>query len=718
MRTMPRALLLLLLSTVCLFASATAQDRVLVDAKFVPASAAPGTEVVLELQLEIEAGWHVYGKKDPNEPLKLVVPDTLGLVPKGAHEFPDGEKHEAFGDINYWVSGKPVLRQRYTVPKDAKPGERKLAGTIDYLVCNENSCDPPAQTPFSAKLAIVPSGDAAAPAKTDAPKTQNPLAGAVDTKSDTKPASGAQPGLQLLGGGNKAEDKVKVSARVEPKVARAGETVRLIVKVEVVDDWHVYGSQETTGLPVRLEVADGEDLPGVKLAGRPVLPPGEPHGEGAFLQYWLTGSFEITQDLAVAADAAVGERKVTGITTYSVCDENTCLDPAEVPFATAFTVEAGAARGAQTTSQKPVPAPAGGPAAKPPAPAPESSSLWVLLLSCIGGGLFALAMPCTYPMIPITFSFFTKQAEQRGGKVLSLALVYGIGIVLMFVLVGVLLSSLIVDIVGHWATNAVIFVSFVLFAAVLFGWVNLQPPQALQRAAGNAGRLGGYLGVFFMGATLVLTSFTCTAPIVGTLLANVAQEGPMRVALGMAVFGLTMALPFVVLALVPTKVKQMPRSGEWMETLKISLGFVELAASFKFLSQVDIAFGWQLLPRELFLLLWTAIFLLWALFLFGILRKAGTVNEGVGNGRMAAGMLVSLLAAYFAFGALGYRLDFVMTNFVPAYSGTQVVERAGGKQGAGGHTTAHVLVKDDAATAVALAKREGKLLLYNFTGFN
>ena len=707
MRTMLRALMLLLLSSLCVIVPAIAQDRVLIEAKFVPASAAPGTEVVLELQLEIEAGWHVYGKKDPTQPLKLVVSDTLGLKPVGDSEFPDGEKHEAFGDVNYWVTGTPVLRQRYTVPADAKPGERKFAGLIDYLICNENACDPPAQTPFSAKLTVV--AGAPAPAG-EAPKTTGQAPKATEKPA---PKSG---GLQLLGGGNKAEDKVKVAARIEPKVARPGETVRLIVKVEVVDDWHVYGSQETTGLPVRLEVADGEDLPGVKLVGRPVLPPGEPHGEGAFLQYWLTGTFEITQELAIAADAAVGERKVTGITTYSVCDENTCLDPAEVPFATGFAVEAGAAR---SSNVEPPKAPAGpaSTAVKPRAPAPEPTSLWVLLLSCIGGGLFALAMPCTYPMIPITFSFFTKQAEQRGGKVLPLALTYGIGIVVMFVLVGVLLSSLIVDIVGHWATNAVIFVSFVVFAAVLFGWINLQPPQALQRAAGNAGRLGGYLGVFFMGATLVLTSFTCTAPIVGTLLANVAQEGPMRVALGMAVFGLTMALPFVVLALVPTKVKQMPRSGEWMDTLKISLGFVELAASFKFLSQVDIAFGWQLLPRELFLLLWTAIFLLWAMFLFGILRKAGTVNEGVGGGRMAAGMVVSLLAAYFAFGALGYRLDFVMTNFVPAYSGTPVVERANGKQGSG-HTTAHALVKDDAATAVALAKREGKLLLYNFTGFN
>jgi thiol:disulfide interchange protein DsbD len=220
--------------------------------------------------------------------------------------------------------------------------------------------------------------------------------------------------------------------------------------------------------------------------------------------------------------------------------------------------------------------------------------------------------------------------------------------------------------------------------------------------------------VFFMGATLVLTSFTCTAPIVGTLLANAAHQGPLRVGLGMGVFGLTMALPFVVLALVPTRVKQMPRSGEWMETLKVSLGFVEFAASFKFLSQVDIALGWQILPRELFLMLWAAIFGLWAMYLFGILRKAGSANDGVGAGRMASGMLVSLLATYFLFGALGNRLDFLMTNFVPSYSAGVVVARADGHA----REAPYDLVKDDAPAAVALASREGKLLLYNFTGFN
>jgi thiol:disulfide interchange protein DsbD len=446
------------------------------------------------------------------------------------------------------------------------------------------------------------------------------------------------------------------------------------------------------------------------------VPPGVPHDTYGSQEHWLQGKFEIAQEFAVGADAAPGERTLSCALPFTVCNESSCLPETEVPVAAKLAIEAGAARPEFTgAAGKPgAGTPAGASVGVAPSGGAFDAGLLLLLLSCVGGGLFALAMPCTYPMIPITFSFFTKQAEQRHGKVLPLALTYGFGIIAMFVVVGVALAAVIVDIVNHWITNAVIFATFVGFAAVLFGWVNLQPPQFLQRAAGNASRVGGLAGVFFMGATLVLTSFTCTAPIVGTLLANAAHQGPLRVGLGMGVFGLTMALPFVVLALVPTRVKQMPRSGEWMETLKVSLGFVEFAASFKFLSQVDIALGWQILPRELFLMLWAAIFGLWAMYLFGILRKAGSANDGVGAGRMASGMLVSLLATYFLFGALGNRLDFLMTNFVPSYSAGVVVARADGHA----REAPYDLVKDDAPAAVALASREGKLLLYNFTGFN
>jgi thiol:disulfide interchange protein len=292
----------------------------------------------------------------------------------------------------------------------------------------------------------------------------------------------------------------------------------------------------------------------------------------------------------------------------------------------------------------------------------------------------------------------------------------------MFVFVGVGLSAVIQDVVNHWVTNTIIGVMFVFFAFVLFGWINLQPPQFIQNAAGKASATGGLLGVFFMGATLVITSFTCTAPIVGSLIANVAKLGNVRVGIGMGIFGLTMALPFVALALMPTKVKAMPRSGEWMDTLKISLGYVELAAALKFVSMVDFALGWQILPRELFLMLWTAIFGMWALFLFGILRKAGTVNEGVSNGRMAGGMAVTLLATYFFYGALGYQVDFYTTNFIPGYSAQSVLARGGG--GEGGEKGQkrvpgeHAIVIDDVKRAIEVARADDKLLLYNFTGFN
>ncbi|HLQ37815.1 MAG TPA: cytochrome c biogenesis protein CcdA, partial [Planctomycetota bacterium] len=334
-----------------------------------------------------------------------------------------------------------------------------------------------------------------------------------------------------------------------------------------------------------------------------------------------------------------------------------------------------------------------------------AGGLWALILLCIGGGLIALVMPCTYPMIPITFSFFTKQADARGGKVLPLALAYGAGIVLIFVVIGVSVGEVITIFAAHPVTNAVIGGAFVLFALSLFGFVNLQPPRFLTDAAGKACGTGGLLGVFLMGATLVVSSFTCTAPIVGSLLASVAkgQTSRLDVAIGMAVFGLTMAAPFMFLALLPGKVKQLPRSGEWMHTLKVSLGFVELAAALKFLSNVDIALDLGLCPREVFLLLWAFTFTLLALFLFGLLCGRGEPLLGVSSARNGFGIASLGFAFYCLIGASGLQLDFVMTAFEPNYRLRPIEE--------------HHIVVDDYDRAVAVAREEKKYVLINFTGF-
>ncbi len=339
----------------------------------------------------------------------------------------------------------------------------------------------------------------------------------------------------------------------------------------------------------------------------------------------------------------------------------------------------------------------------------EEKSLLFFLLAAIAGGLFALVMPCTYPMIPITISFFTKQADKRGGNALSLSLAYGAGIVLIFVLIGVVFGSLIIPFATHPLTNLVIGLAFVYFALVLFGVVNMQPPAFLMNIAGSASARGGYVGVFLMGATLVVTSFTCTAPFVGSLLSFGASDGDLvRVALGMTVFGLTMAVPFVLLSLVPARLKAMPRSGEWMNTVKVFMGFVEIAAALKFFSNSDLVWNWQVFSRELFLLLWGLIFVAAALYLLGVFARGGVRP---GRRRLTSGALTLLLALYCFWGMSGKKLDFVMTAIAPNYSG--------GKLGwswysPGGSWT---IVKDDYDAALAQAAREGKLLFINFTGF-
>ena len=588
----------------------------------------------------------------------------------------------------------------------ANATEMRVEGALGYQVCNEVSCDRPEEAAF---VATMKRGAVAAP---------TPV-----------PSLGTAPGLTL------DVEKVTIRASFEPPTVRAGEVTTLVLDVDVIDGWHAYGVLEEQNVPVRFDQFK-QAVGDLEFEGEAIIPPGVEESTPIGSSFPLPHHFQVKQVVRVPEGTEPGTIEVTAVLDYQICMQGSCEPPAEGDAEATLTVEAGEARaervavagtvGAGTVGAGTVGDEANGGADEVVEPQGEgkgAAGSWLeLILLCIGGGLFALAMPCTYPMIPITFSFFTKQAEKRGGNVLGLTLVYGLGIVAMFVFVGVGLSSVIRDVTNHWVTNTIIGAFFFFFAFVLFGWVNLNPPQWMNRLAYKAqstagsggGLLTAFLGVFFMGATLVLTSFTCTAPIVGTLIGSVSKYGPVRVGVGMGVFGLTMAIPFMALALMPARVKAMPKSGEWMETLKISLGFVELAAAFKFVSMVDMAFDWRLLPRELFLMLWAAIFGLWAMFLFGILRKAGTVNEGVSSGRMATGMLVTLLASYFLFGAIGNKLDSSMTSFIPPYSNS-LAAQSSGKSAV---QAAHVIVKDRPDQAIAKAREQNKMLLYNFTGFN
>lgn len=651
--------------------------------EFVPAKVAPGATTTLEIVAEPDAGWHFYGALE-----EIGLPPDLALDPKtwkdhlirkGGFEVGDGKRHDSGGGfISYWLEGEQTFRQQFTVPADAAPGEFTIAGVFKFMVCDPTMCLPPDEVDISAVVKIAE----AIPASTIGPNT--------------------------------GHVKIKALTFDPPRVAGGGETV---LKIEVEPDfgWHYYGAKEEYGQPPSVTL----DLPaGLTRKGGLEVPDGEPHVGIGVTSYWVAKKTVLTQRIAVDEDAEPGVRTVSGVVTYIACNDRLCDAEIEVPVGASFAVDpeglgatedSGAGDGAAAQDGNGDGTGDGG---------VEEQSLPLFLLGAFFAGLLALIMPCTYPMIPITISFFTKQAADRGGSVLPLSMAYGAGIIGIFVAIGLAVGPVIVRFAMHPVTNLLIGIVFVIFALSLFGVFYLSAPAFLMRGASKASQTGGYLGVFLMGMTLCVTSFTCTAPFVGTLLSVGAKTGSFgRIALGMGVFGLTMAIPFVFLSMVPSRLQKMPKSGEWMVTFKVALGFVELAAALKFFSTAETVWQLQILPRELFLMICAAIFLAGSLYLFGFIKLKGSSGE-IGPGRMVAGIVFFVITAALFYGAQGFRFDnIVMNGLEPPYSAAQV----GGRASRGGDAASldrHIIVENDYDEALRVASEKKLAVMVNFTGYS
>lgn len=661
-----------------LTAPLAAQAKLTVEATLVPPTAKPGDTVELVLKAKTPATYHAYGtKEETNIPVGLKPKNQKldGFELVGAAVVPEGELKSAHGVDTYPLPEEFTVTQKLKVVAGFAGAEATISGALDYQLCDANMCLAPMKAKFEVKL---------------------PIAGAKQTQAPAQEPGKDKPAPQAAAPKFVDQDRfLQIVPRVEPSPARAGEKITVVLDVTVLDATrHAYGTKEQTGFPVELDPAK-LNTRGMKLEGAAEVPPGEKvERGGGSVEYHLGHQFEVKQRLRVPADAKPGAVKLEGVLDYQLCTENSCDMKAELAFTVDVVVEAGAARAETDTEDSS--------ADEVPDENPLTGSLWALILACIGGGLFALVMPCTYPMIPLTFTFFTKQADARGGKVMSLALAYGAGIVGMFTLIGALAALVgeqINRFAAHWATNTIIGTAFLLFALSLLGLFTLQPPRFLMDAAGKTRGVGGISGVLLMGATLVISSFTCTAPVVGLLLLPAVQSGDsMRPAIGMAVFGLTMALPFVALALLPGRVKKLPKSGDWMNTLKTTLGFIELAAALKFFSNAEYVAQLHVLPREVFFGIWIAIFGALGANLLGWWPRAA-----VGSGRRIGGLASLAFAGYCLYGALGYKLDFVLTALAPAYGMKEIVR--------------HPVYYDDYEAALAEAKKTGKLVLVNFTGF-
>ncbi|WP_394749196.1 protein-disulfide reductase DsbD family protein [Spongiimicrobium salis] len=351
--------------------------------------------------------------------------------------------------------------------------------------------------------------------------------------------------------------------------------------------------------------------------------------------------------------------------------------------------------------------------------AASGSSIWMIFGLGFLGGLIALLTPCVFPMIPLTVSFFTKQSSSNG-KGITNALLYGFFIVLIYFLLSLpfhLFDSVDSQILNTIATNiwlnVFFFAIFVFFAFSFFGYYELTLPSSWANKMDAAStKAGGIIGIFFMAVTLAIVSFSCTGPILGGLLGSTAlAEGDVayNLSAGMLGFGVALALPFGLFALFPAWLNSLPKSGGWMTTVKVVLGFLELALALKFLSNADLVGNWGILKREIFIGIWVVVFIAMALYLFGIFRfphdgpkKKSTIP------RLGLGLLSSVFALYLAFGAFK-AYDLKLFGFLPPdfYSVAETESDC----------PLGIDCFKDFDSGVAHAKSVGKPILLDFTGW-
>lgn len=289
------------------------------------------------------------------------------------------------------------------------------------------------------------------------------------------------------------------------------------------------------------------------------------------------------------------------------------------------------------------------------------------------GGFIALLTPCVFPMIPLTVSFFTKQNKNKRKGVFN-ALLYGFFIFLIYILLSLpfhFLDSVDPEFLNSISTNVSLnvffFVVFVVFAFSFFGFYELTLPSSWSNKMDNASNIGGLIGIFFMALTLAIVSFSCTGPILGSLLAGTlsSEGGALQLTAGMAGFGCALALPFALFALFPNLLNGLPKSGSWMTSLKVILGFLELAFAFKFLSNADLVAQWGLLKRETFVGIWLILSLLLGLYLFGLYRFPHEVKHKISKLRIALGLLLLGFSAYLFSGLIGKNNLKLLSGFPP-----------------------------------------------------
>jgi thiol:disulfide interchange protein len=350
----------------------------------------------------------------------------------------------------------------------------------------------------------------------------------------------------------------------------------------------------------------------------------------------------------------------------------------------------------------------------------DYSNLWWVFLQGLLGGFVAILMPCIFPLIPMTVAYFTKGTKDRATGIRH-AIIYGLSIVVIYVALGLLISTLFgSDALNRFASNAWVNIAFgvlfLVFAISFFGYFEIGLPSSWTNKADAASQKGGLAGIFFMAFTLALVSFSCTGPIIGTLLVPEPGRSPLAPAVGMLGFGMALGLPFAMFAAFPAWLKSLPKSGGWMDDVKITLGFVEIALAFKFFSNADLAKNWKLLPYEGFLGIWMLCALGLILYYVGIFKVHG--HKSAIKSTAVKGGLVALCLMIFTYCGLGFQYSQVTETFKTPKLMSGIVPPAGYSYIYPSKCPLNIECFHDLNEGVAYAKLVNKPILLDFTGYS
>ena len=463
----------------------------------------------------------------------------------------------------------------------------------------------------------------------------------------------------------------------------------IIFKASIEPGWHLYSIKLPDGGPVPTSVK-WEELKNIELSGSLIAEkPAHKEKDANFdmVLEWWTDDVVLKQNVKFTDP---NDYAVSGYVRYMACNDQTCLSPQNEDFnfkntatvsATAENTKIVSDATADTLAE----------IANKPSTVSKSDywkpvefdenqelvsqkSFWYIFIGGFLGGLLALFTPCVWPMIPLTVSFFLKKHGNKR-KAIRDALIYGLSIVVIYLAVGIIITlafgpNKLNELSTNAVFNIIFFLLLIVFAISFFGAFEITlPSKWTNKMDSTAERTTGLVSIFFMAFTLILVSFSCTGPIIGTLLVEAVSLGDLTgPIIGMGAFALALAIPFTIFAIFPSWLKELPKSGGWMNTVKVVLGFIELALSLKFLSVADLAYGWRILDREVFLVLWIAIFALLGMYLLGKLRFTyDSKTESIGVVRFFLALISISFSIYLIPGLWGAPLRSV-SAFVPPLS--------------------------------------------------